>query len=111
MNTHRRKVRRLCFKVGLYWQGLTHDMSKYSRDEFWEGVKYYAGGLHSPISDCKKAEGNSKAWLHHKGRNKHHFEYWVDATAPVKYPLIPYKYLAESICDNIAAGLTYQGKN
>lgn len=111
VNTHRRKVRHLCFKCGLYWQGLTHDLSKYSPDEFFESVKYYAGGVHSPISDCKKAEGYSKAWLHHKGRNKHHFEYWTDPTAPVPYPLIPFKYLAESICDNLAAGLTYQGKN
>ena len=111
VNTHRRKVRHLCFKCGLIWQGLTHDLSKYSPVEFFEGVKYYAGGLHSPISDCKKEEGYSKAWLHHKGRNKHHFEYWVDQTAPVPYPLIPYKYLAESICDNLAAGLTYQGEN
>jgi hypothetical protein len=40
---HRREVRKLCFKCGLYWQGLTHDLSKYSPTEFWNGVKFYTG--------------------------------------------------------------------
>jgi len=103
---HRLLVMKLCFKCGLYYQGLTHDLSKYSFVEFFEGVKYYVG-THSPISECRKKTGMSMAWLHHKGRNKHHGEYWMDNG---KCLVIPYKYAVESICDQIAAGKNYKGK-
>ena len=107
---HRHLVMKYCFKMGIFKQGLLHDLSKYSFTEFFEGVKYYSG-THSPIKDCKKEKGYSKAWLHHKGRNKHHFEYWYDFNAPDKTPVIPYKYLVELICDNLAASITYMDKN
>ena len=107
---HRWVVFKLCTKVGEPWRGLVHDLSKYSPTEFWEGVKYF-NGHHSPITDCKKDKGYSEAWLHHKGRNKHHADYWVDTSAPEKYPLIPYQYVAEMICDKLAAGIIYQGKD
>ena len=103
-------VFKLCIKVGEPWRGFMHDISKYSPTEFWEGIKYY-NGEHSPITDCKKANGYSKAWLHHKGRNKHHSEYWVDFSAPEKTPIMPYKYVAEMLCDKLAAGIIYKGKD
>ena len=87
-----------------------HDWSKYLPTEFFEGIKYYTG-THSPISEAKKVKGYSKAWLHHKGRNRHHAEYWVDESAPDRTPLIPYKFAAEMVCDKIAAGMAYEGKN
>lgn len=107
---HRKIVRKLCFKCGLYWQGLTHDLSKYSLTEFWNGVKFYTG-TKSPHVGERAAYGYSKAWLHHKGRNKHHADYWLDIrpngqTGPVE---MPYKYLAEMICDRIAASMIYLG--
>ncbi len=107
---HRLLVFKLCIKVGQPWRGLVHDLSKYSPTEFWEGVKYF-NGHHSPIADCKRTEGYSKAWLHHKGRNKHHTDYWVDLSAPDKTPIIPYKYVAEMLCDKLAAGIIYKGKD
>ena len=110
INTHRLKVFYLCCKVGIPIQGLLHDLSKYSPIEFWEGVKYYQG-YYSPIHNCKKENGYSKAWLHHKGRNKHHYEYWYDYEAPMKNPPMPFKYFLEMICDTLAAGMTYQGKD
>ena len=110
INKHRFKVFKLCCKAGIPFRGLIHDLSKYSPVEFFEGVKYY-NGSYSPISNCKKENGYSKAWLHHKGRNKHHHEYWYDYAAPQKTPVMPYKYTVEMICDTLAAGLTYQGKN
>ncbi len=106
---HRWVVFKLCCKVGQPWRGFVHDLSKYSPTEFWEGVKYF-NGKHSPIMDCKRDKGYSKAWLHHKGRNKHHTDYWVDLSAPDKTPIIPYKYVAEMLCDKLAAGLIYKGK-
>lgn len=107
---HRWVVFKLCCKVGQPWRGLVHDLSKYSPTEFWEGVRYF-NGKHSPITDCKKDKGYSQAWLHHKGRNKHHTDYWVDLSAPDKTPIIPYPYVAEMLCDKLAAGIIYKGKD
>lgn len=114
INKHRRLVRKYCFKLGLYWQGLTHDLSKYSPVEFGVGVKFYQGTC-SPNAAERKAKGYSEAWMHHKGRNKHHYEYWTDYSIetgnmyePVKMPA---KYFCESICDRIAASKVYKGKD
>lgn len=106
---HRWLVFKLCCKAGEPWRGLTHDLSKYSPTEFFESVKYYTG-RNSPITGAKKDKGYSVAWLHHKGRNKHHAEYWIDDNAPEKTPVIPYKYCVEMICDKIAAGKAYMKK-
>ena len=105
---HKWLVLKLCLKVGEPWRGFMHDMSKFSPTEFFESAKYYVG-THSPITEAKKVQGYSNAWLHHKGRNKHHAEYWVDEAAPEKTPVIPYPYAVEMICDKIAAGMTYLG--
>ena len=107
---HKWIVFKLCCKIGEPWRGFMHDLSKYSRTEFKEGIKYYVG-THSPITEAKKDKGYSEAWLHHKGRNRHHSEYWVDDRAPDPTPIIPYKYAVEMICDKLAAGIVYEGKN
>ena len=77
INNHRRLVMELCFKVGLYKQGLLHDLSKYSPTEFLVGAKYYQG-TRSPNAAEREEKGYSSAWLHHKGRNRHHLDYWID---------------------------------
>lgn len=110
---HRWLVRRGCFKVGLYWQGLTHDLSKYSPTEFRAGAVYYQGDR-SPNAAEREDKGYSDAWIHHKGRNRHHYEYWTDMNRETKnYESVemPRKYLAEMVMDRIAACKTYQGKN
>ena len=107
--THKFWVAHYCFKAGLYWQGLMHDMSKFSWVEFWESVKYYQG-TSSPINACKDDVGYSLAWQHHKGRNPHHYEYWTDryddGTTTIE---MPYKYAAELMCDWIGAARAYLG--
>lgn len=109
VRTHRKWVRHYCSKVGLHWQGLVHDLSKYSPTEFWESVEYYQGNR-SPIDACKEEKGYSLAWMHHRGRNKHHREYWTDyydkGTASIA---MPYKYAVEMLCDFLAAGRAYNG--
>lgn len=101
-----------CRKAGIFWQGLWHDMSKYSPVEFWNGARYYQG-TQSPNVGERQEKGYSIAWLHHKGRNRHHFEYWTDYSAalrkvlPVKMPL---RYVAEMFCDRVAASKIYKGK-
>ena len=110
---HRWKVRRGCFKIGLYWQGLTHDLSKYSPTEFSVGARYWTG-VRSPNALERETNGYSEAWIHHKGRNRHHFEYWNDMDLTtrtyVSVPM-PRRYLAEMVMDRIAACKVYQGKN
>lgn len=108
---HKWLVFKLCCKAGIPWRGIVHDLSKFSPTEFVESAKYYQGGKKSPIPACKQKEGYSKAWLHHKGRNRHHVEYWYDEFAPDKTPVIPYKYTVEMLCDGLAAGMVYNGKN
>lgn len=104
---HRWLVFKLCLKSGEPWRGFVHDLSKYSPTEFFEGVKYY-NGLNSPNVEARKQKGYSRAWLHHKGRNKHHEEYWVDLRGENKTILVPYKYAVEMICDKLAAGMAYK---
>lgn len=110
VNRHRFKVFCLCVRAGIPLRGLLHDLSKYSFIEFWEGVKYFSKD-YSPIITCKKVNGYSEAWLHHKGRNKHHLEYWVDPRAKEYAAVVPYKYVAEMACDKMAASIIYNGKN
>lgn len=78
INHHKWLVMKHCFAIGLYRQGLTHDLSKYTLTEFLPGAKYYQGGKRSPNNAEREDRGYSQAWLHHKGRNKHHMEYWID---------------------------------
>jgi hypothetical protein len=110
---HRHKVISHCFKAGLGFRGLLHDLSKYSPAEFIPGAKYY-NGKRSPNVTERELFGYSSAWMHHKGRNKHHFEYWTDfdikkqQVCPVKMPL---RYAAEMFCDRVAASKIYRGEN
>lgn len=107
VRTHRRAVRKLCFKCGLYKQGLMHDLSKYQPVEFLPQIKYWTG-KGSPIDEEIKEKGYSEAWLHHKGHNKHHYEYWLDPVHMSEPCHMPMRYLAEMFCDRVAACKTYQ---
>lgn len=114
ITTHKLLVMKYCFKLGLYRQGLLHDMSKYTPSEFLRGVKYYQG-TQSPNNAERKVKGYSEAWLHHKGRNKHHFEYWIDYSgnpeAPLKCAPMPTNYFLEMFCDRLAASRIYNKDN
>ncbi len=109
---HRHRVIAHCFRAGIGWQGLFHDLSKYTPTEFIPGAKYYLGNR-SPNEGEREKNGYSLAWMHHKGRNRHHFEYWVDVDpvkkcyAPVRMPT---RFVAEMFCDRVAASKIYQGK-
>lgn len=110
---HKMLVMKECFQVGLYRQGLLHDLSKYTWTEFRVGCRYYQGNQ-SPNNAERKARGCSQAWLHHKGRNKHHYEYWVDYGLDGSKRLIgmrmPVKYVVEMFLDRIAASKVYKGE-
>lgn len=108
---HKWEVFKLCCLAGIPWRGIVHDLSKFSPSEFCESVKYYVG-YRSPLAVSREVNGYSKAWLHHQGRNKHHWEYWIDGyvTAGGYGCIIPFTYACEMICDMIAASKVYKGK-
>ena len=112
INHHRMLVMKGCFKVGLYRQGLLHDLSKYSLSEFLVGCRYYQG-TRSPNNAEREDIGYSRAWLHHKGRNRHHYEYWIDYSTDPNEGIIgmkmPVRYVIEMFIDRIAAAKTYRG--
>lgn len=115
VNRHRWLVMKGCFSVGLYRQGICHDLSKYSPVEFLVGAKYYQG-TRSPNNAEREKKGYSQAWLHHKGRNKHHYEYWIDySTENIKGGMapapMPIRYILEMIMDRIAASKVYSGEH
>ena len=111
INHHKWLVLKYCFRVGLYRQGLTHDLSKYSLTEFLVGARYYQG-FQSPNNVERKVKGYSSAWLHHKGRNKHHLEYWIDYAESEDHDMagmeMPVRYVVEMFCDRVAASRTYR---
>lgn len=106
---HRHMVMLHCFKAGIFRRGLLHDLSKFSPTEFIPGVLYYQG-TRSPNEREREVSGASSAWMHHKGRNRHHFEYWTDYSMktgtldPVRMPNI---YVFEMFCDRVAASKIY----
>ncbi|MCR4998769.1 MAG: DUF5662 family protein [Lachnospiraceae bacterium] len=114
INHHKRLVLEGCFRLGMYKQGLLHDMSKYHPVEFMAGCRYFQGDK-SPNNVERQQEGASRAWLHHKGRNKHHLEYWVDYTLDPDIPFggmkMPVKYVVEMYVDRVAACKNYMKDN
>lgn len=116
---HKKLVAEGCFHVGLYRQGVLHDLSKFCPEEMMNSIRYYQGGKQSPNNGERVMKGHSDAWMHHKGRNKHHFEYWTDynieaakkGSYPVQPVQVPRRYVAEMLMDRIAASKTYMKEN
>lgn len=107
VHQHRKYVRKICFKMGIFWRGIVHDLSKYSIQEL-KIAKYY-NGKKSPHQQCRDEIGYSPSWIHHKHKNKHHYQYWQDddednKIIPIK---MPYKYCIEMFCDMVGAGMAY----
>ena len=115
INEHKIQVGKNCFRCGLYLQGILHDLSKYSWTEFSVGAKYYQG-TRSPNEAEREDKGYTSSWLHHKGRNKHHLEYWLDydlnkRDGSVTGMKMPDNYIVEMFCDRVAASKIYRGKD
>ncbi len=114
VHVHRKLVREGCFSVGLYLQGILHDLSKYSAAEFITGARYYQG-YRSPNNAEREDKGYSLAWMHHKGINQHHYEWWIDYSATEGVGAVPARmparFLVEMFMDRVAASKTYNGKN
>lgn len=100
---HKYWVAHYCFQLGLYWQGIVHDWSKFSYTEFSRSIKYWDDAI-SPLANEKNIHGYSETFLHHRGRNPHHYEYWVHSLDEGGVPAkMPRKYALELVCDYLAA--------
>jgi len=106
---HKWYVFKECRACGFTWLGIVHDLSKFGPSEFISSARHFQGDR-SPIDAEKEKLGYSKAWLHHKSHNKHHWEYWTDFAddGSVIANELPFKYLVEMICDWIGAGKAYR---
>ena len=101
---HKSWVLYYCKICGIKWRGIKHDLSKFSHIEFSESVKYFTG-VNSSIENCRKEKGYSLAWQHHKGRNDHHYQYWLDNNDGQINPIrMPYECAVEMICDYLGTG-------
>ena len=114
INHHKMLVMQGCFRLGLYRQGLVHDLSKYTWPELRIGFRYYQQGRSPHVGEREKY-GYSTAWMHHKGRNRHHAEYWIDYTADpadkhIAGMRMPVKYVVEMFVDRISASKNYRGE-
>lgn len=106
---HKFWVAYYCFQLGLYWQGLTHDLSKFSLTEIKGALKYWNPNK-SSLAYEKELNGYSATFLHHRGRNPHHYEYWIHSLDEGGIAAeMPRKYVLELICDYLAACKTYGG--
>ncbi|MBT2679388.1 hypothetical protein J7E38_10275 [Bacillus sp. ISL-35] len=85
-----------CWMEGLFIQGITHDLSKFSPKEFFPYArKVYSGKRLSEEEEIRWRY----AWLNHQHKNKHHWEYWVvDPNKKLALPM-PRKHLLEMVCD------------
>lgn len=96
-----------CCKFGIIWRGITHDLSKFSWAEFWPSVRYYQKGS-SPIPRLHHEASEYRPWLHHRGRNDHHSEYWHRYTHGTFYALkMPFDCVLEQIADWIGSTRAY----
>jgi hypothetical protein len=91
---------------------MTHDLSKYMPTELLTGARYYQG-TRSPNAGEREAKGYSLAWMHHKGRNRHHYEFWTDYSLETKKmePMpMPTRFVLEMLADRMAASKVYKGE-
>lgn len=95
---HKWIVFKLLLKAGLYKQAIAHDLSKLNPIEII--------GYNEPYGSAKF----NAAWLHHKGRNKHHCQYWTDINENNELVVVdmPQKYIYELVADWISAGQCYE---
>lgn len=100
-----------CFKEGLIWRGLMHDLSKFLPNEWIPYANFFYNnnprdktGYYKPTDTGDKAF--DFAWLLHQKRNRHHWQWWIlpEDEGGAKVLEIPEPYLTEMICDWIGAG-------
>jgi hypothetical protein len=105
-----------CFRHGLYWQGLVHDLSKFRPSEFFPYANFFyeehrcERGLNTRPLHIDYAF--DLAWLKHLHRNPHHWQHWIrngdDGT--IRIFEMPRKYWLEMVADWVGAGIVITGQ-
>ncbi len=120
---HKYYVAIACWKHGLYWQGLVHDMSKMLPSEWFPYVEFFFSknskvnrdktGYYKPTDTGDKAF--DFAWLLHQKRNRHHWQFWIlpEDGGGIKLLEMPHKYRLEMLCDWWGASMAqgHRGKS
>lgn len=94
---HKYYVARECFKRGLYWRGVVHDLTKLRPDEWLP----YANFFYSDEQTKEVKDAFFIAWLKHLNRNSHHWNHWVVQSdgGVTKVFEMPEKDRIEMLCD------------
>lgn len=103
---HKWFVAAACFRRGLYWQGVVHDLSKFRPREWLPYAEFFYGTE-------KNRNAFDRAWLDHQHANPHHWQHWVlrnDNGSTVVLEM-PEKYVVEMVCDWEGAGRAITGKS
>lgn len=110
---HKWFVMLACFRRGLIWQGIFHDLSKFTPGEWIP----YANFFYGPRSKTRtQTEGErvafDTAWLRHQHRNPHHWQHWVlrEDNGGTKTLPMPLRYIKEMLADWEGAGRAITGK-
>jgi len=107
-----------CCKVGLFWRGLVHDLSKFRPSEWFSYTEFFYGEYGWKRGSDQRPpqeidDAFDFAWLFHQHRNPHHWQFWIrkgdDGTIRV-FPM-PDKYRKEMLCDWKGAGKAITGSN
>lgn len=104
-------------ELGIPWRGFMHDWSKLRPSEFFPSARYWTGKGSPVAAECEDI-GYSLTWRYHKGRNKHHWQWWHDLDGsdengdPKHNPApMPEKYIREMVADMFAAARAYGNIN
>jgi len=111
---HRWYVLLECWRRGLIWRGLTHDLTKFLGGEWLPYVEHFYGakarkwrdetGYYKPTDTGDPAF--DLAWLRHQHRNDHHWQWWIltedESGRPVALPMSEAARV-EMLCDWIGA--------
>jgi len=89
-----------CYKLGIVWQGITHDLSKFLLDEMIPYAKHFYG---EKTKESKEQFLDSFRLL--CKRNKHHWQYWCDKSLSQPKD-IENQYILKMMADWRAMGKT-----
>lgn len=108
-----------CYKLGIPWLGIIHDLSKFLPSEFVPYARHFYGPASHHSDETHEAVGICDdpafdlAWLHHQHRNKHHWQRWLltmdSARGSDKIVALPMpdRYRKEMLADWRGAGHAY----
>jgi hypothetical protein len=106
-----------CWKLGIPWLGIIHDMSKFYPSEWMPYMRHFFNSDGSLRPKTRDKTGYYKptdtgdddfdgAWFLHQKRNKHHWQWWIlpEDSEGLKTIPMPERYMKEMLADWRGAG-------